>query len=40
VGELARTYRLALEAQGVHPESANAETATLAGLIEAWRRNP
>ncbi len=39
-GELARTYRLALEFQGVRPETADAETATLAGLVEARRRNP
>jgi 2-dehydro-3-deoxygalactonokinase len=39
-GELARTYGLALASQGVQAETADAEAATLAGLLEAWRRNP
>jgi 2-dehydro-3-deoxygalactonokinase len=38
-GELARTYALALESQGASPETHDAEAATLAGLIDAWRRS-
>lgn len=38
-GELARTYALALGAQGAQPETHDAEAATLAGLIDAWRRS-
>ncbi len=39
-GDLARTYGLALASQGVQAETADAEAATLAGLVEARRRNP
>jgi len=38
-GELARTWGMALRSQGVPLETADAEDATLAGLVEAWRRN-
>ena len=38
-GTLARTYGAALAQQGVAAETADAEGATLAGLVEAWRRN-
>ena len=37
-GELARTWKAALGAQGVPLETADAEAATLAGLVAAWRR--
>lgn len=39
-GSLARTYGAALAQQGVAAETADAEAATLAGLVEARRRNP
>lgn len=39
-GELARTWGAALAAQGVQAETADAEAATLAGLVAAWRRRP
>jgi 2-dehydro-3-deoxygalactonokinase len=38
-GELLRTWTAALSAQGVQPETADATEATLAGLVEAWRRS-
>jgi 2-dehydro-3-deoxygalactonokinase len=38
-GGLARTWGAALAAQGVRAETADAEAATLAGLVEAWRRS-
>jgi 2-dehydro-3-deoxygalactonokinase len=38
-GELLRTWTAALSAQGVAPETADATEATLAGLVEAWRRS-
>ena len=37
-GELARTWKAALGAQGVPLETAAAEAAPLAGLVAAWRR--